>query len=487
MPSLEVKVPIEKGGCMKRFLCVVLSAVLVLSVFSGLSFADDNQSCYGGKHLYDYHFIKGSSADSMVLKEESDFTREQLAVIILEIVEKREEAKEANMTPEFLDNESITWSAPYVAYCVKEGLMSGIPVEGSALNKFNPKGVVSGKQLATVIYRALGYQADWNTIMEDVEALGLSVENKPLKRGDAFNFIWDSVTKPICSDGTVLAVTLGKMTEEDIENISSKEQSIEDENKKEVATDEITTEETTTTTQNQDLGDGTVPLDDPEKVITFEDPAFEKAVREEYKLGDGEIKWKHVGYRTSMYGNGEDNYTLNATDLKWFVNLQSVYFTSSNIGGDLNSLSGMNNLYSIHWNSDSLGGDLSSLSGLNNLRAIELYSSDVSGDISSLSNLKNLETIGLTSSKISGDISAFSDLNNLTHIYLRYTKVSGDLSSLSNLENLSLLNLDRTKVSGDLSSLSDLKLSRLNVDGTNVTGSLTIWHGKNPEVITADN
>ncbi len=61
--------------------------------------------------------------------------------------------------------------------------------------------------------------------MEDVKKLGLSVENKELKRGEAFNFIWDAVTKPICSDGAVLAVKLGKMAQEDIDNVAVKNDS----------------------------------------------------------------------------------------------------------------------------------------------------------------------------------------------------------------------------------------------------------------------
>ncbi len=94
--------------------------------------------------------------------------------------------------------------------------MGGSPVEGSTLNRFNPKGIVTGQQLATVVYGALGYKADWNTVLDDVAELGLSVENKPLTRGEAFNFIWDAITLPVSTEGNALAVTLGKMTEEEV-------------------------------------------------------------------------------------------------------------------------------------------------------------------------------------------------------------------------------------------------------------------------------
>ncbi len=201
---------------MKKILCIMLSIVMVLGSLSMVNFA---VAPSGGQLLYENGFIKGSSNTEMVLNEQKDFTREQLAVIILEISGKKAEAAKAALKPNFIDNDSMTWSAPYVAYCVKEGLMSGSPVEGSDLNKFNPKGIVSGKQLATVLYRALGYKADWNTVMDDVSKLGLSVENKKLTRGDAFDFIWDSITKPVCKDGGILAVKLGKMTKKDVEDI----------------------------------------------------------------------------------------------------------------------------------------------------------------------------------------------------------------------------------------------------------------------------
>ncbi len=202
---------------MKKFIVMLLSLVVVLGLGSDLSFGLVNKQYYGGENLYKYHFISGSSSDSMVLNEDKDFTREQLAVLILEISGKSEAAIAANLTPNFVDNDEITWSAPYVAYCAQEGLMGGSPVEGSELNRFNPKGIVSGQQLATVLYGALGYEPNWNTVLDDVAALGLWVQNKPLTRGEAFNFIWDAVMLPVAADRVPLAVTVGKMTEDEVE------------------------------------------------------------------------------------------------------------------------------------------------------------------------------------------------------------------------------------------------------------------------------
>ncbi len=165
---------------------------------------------------------------------------------------------------------------------------------------------------------------------------------------------------------------------------------------------EVATEETTTTIQNQDLGDGMLPLDDPEKVITFQDLGFEQYVREAYGLGDREIRWKDVGYRTEMdaYINEKVNFTLKAADLKWFVNLHSLDLNYIGVSGDLSALSGLCDLVS----GTSVGGDLVSLSGLGNLKYTHLGNTSVSGDLSSFSGLDELDCVRVENTNVTGTL-----------------------------------------------------------------------------------
>lgn len=54
--------------------------------------------------------------------------------------------------------------------------------------------------------------------MEDkLRELGIPIENKELTRGEAFDYIWKAITKPICTDGGVLGVKLGKLKPGDLE------------------------------------------------------------------------------------------------------------------------------------------------------------------------------------------------------------------------------------------------------------------------------
>ncbi len=305
--------------------------------------------------------------------------------------------------------------------------------------------------------------AYWDALLELYKKAGKSDAEVQSLMKEAYEAMGNEKYK--VEEPTTVAATTTSETTITTEEISTETSEEITESTTEETTETTTEETTTTTTENQDLGDGTIPLDDPEKVIIFQDPVFEQFVREYYGLGDGEIKWKDVGYRTDMVNESnsdEAKFTLNATDLKWFVNLQELDLTLTEVNGDLVSLS-----------------------GLSNLKRIDLSWTGVSGDLSSLNGLTNLQSIGLSSMQIIGDLASFSGLINLKRIALSDTQVSGDLVSLSGLSNLEYINLSDTQVSGDLASLSSLSnLWWLEVYNTNVTGSLTLPSG---EVITADN
>ncbi len=253
-----------------------------------------------------------------------------------------------------------------------------------------------------------------------------------------------------------------------------------------------------TDTNSEDVN----PLDDPEKVISFVDPVFEQAVRDLYNLGDGEIRWKDIGYRTELsFSNWETNYVELAgaikslEDLKWFRNLERVeincyrngWEVSGNIAvlgdlknlriinlsptkvsGDLSVLSDLNKLTYISISESLIIGDLKDLLGLRGLEGIDLYYTDTSGDIAELTNLPNLIHIGLSGAKVSGDIASLNSFNNMQHIYLARTGVYGSIDNLSNLKNLKHLIVDGTGLEGDVSKFKNLEV--VDIDDTNITG-----------------
>lgn len=171
-----------------------------------------------------------------------------------------------------------------------------------------------------------------------------------------------------------------------------------------------------------------IMLADPEQVIHFEDKVFESEIRDCFDLGDGEIKWKDIGYRIELDSEEfqPSGRIETLDDLKWFVNLRKIEMQE----------------YEVE-------GDLSSLSGLKNLEMLLMWDTQVSGDISSLSELENLRYLNLSGTNIEGDISSLSGLTNLKELELNRTNVEGNRSSLSELEELEVLKLRDTQVTDE--------------------------------------
>lgn len=168
----------------------------------------------GGDLLYQYKFIEGRSSTEKVLDEGGVFTREQMASIILEINGLLEDARLQKMESKFADTDQMgAWARPLIAYCAEHGIL-----QGTGNQMFSPKSQVTGKMLAQLLLRALGYpEVQWNGVEQKMAELGLPVVNKKLTRGEAFDYIWKAITLPICSDGGILAVKLGKLKPEDLQ------------------------------------------------------------------------------------------------------------------------------------------------------------------------------------------------------------------------------------------------------------------------------
>ena len=161
---------------------------------------------YGGERLYKAGFIKGMSDSAMALNESEPLTREQLASIILEINALKDVALIVNLSSQYSDTDEISdWARPFVAYCTQSGLMQGV-----GNNIFAPKSVVKGKQLGAVMLRAMGYDVPWDDVDQKLMQLGIPIENKDLSRREAFTYIWDVITRPLCRDGSALRQNWGR-------------------------------------------------------------------------------------------------------------------------------------------------------------------------------------------------------------------------------------------------------------------------------------
>ncbi len=166
---------------------------------------------YGGANLYDYGFIGGSDSNQMVLYEDRMFTREQLATLILQMKGESADALEADFIPTYYDSYNISdWAKPYVAYCFEQEYMCG-----KNNNIFDPKAYVTGKELGVVVLGSLGYEVVWEDVEANLNYLEIPCPQGELTRGMAFDYLWDAMTAPVCTDSVALVVKLGGMTEDE--------------------------------------------------------------------------------------------------------------------------------------------------------------------------------------------------------------------------------------------------------------------------------
>lgn len=145
-------------GIIKRALSLTLSAVLLVGGLSlgtsaiDLPFTDADQitNTEAVAVMSAVGVFQGSGG---AFSPQGTLTREQAAKIICYMLNGQEEA-EATSAGEYLftDVAPTRWSAPYIAYCVKNGILSG---DGSG--RFYPEDPLTGGAFAKMLLVALGY------------------------------------------------------------------------------------------------------------------------------------------------------------------------------------------------------------------------------------------------------------------------------------------------------------------------------------------
>ena len=183
---------------MKRVLSLVLALALVLgSIPAG--FAADTQSA--GEILKGYGVLSGDANGN--LNDTQTIDRATMYTVLIKLLGKDAEAK-AYTVPSTFSDDDTNWAANYIAFAEKEGLTKGI---GNGL--FSPNGKVTLQQMATIMLRALGYEADYNTAIADATAKGLlkgvvESENAGLVvKSDVYSSMLNTLNAPV-KDSTEL-------------------------------------------------------------------------------------------------------------------------------------------------------------------------------------------------------------------------------------------------------------------------------------------
>ena len=127
------------------------------------------------------------------------------------------------------------------------------------------------------------------------------------------------------------------------------------------------------------------------------------------------------------------NKIINIDDLKYSINLTTLYMNGKGTTGNLSSLSNLTNLTSIGLSNTSVTGNIESLKDLKLLSELNLSDTNIMGNlssISSLTNLKQLYLFNLSGSTLTGDISALKNMVNLTNVSFLKSTLTGNLSTI---------------------------------------------------------
>lgn len=131
----------------KKMLIILLTFIIVLSAFPSFSFAAETQNMQQAEDLFKLGLLLSSNGD-FALKEK--VTRAQGAVMMVRLLGKEEEARNSNYLHPFTDVPS--YASPYVGYCYKHGLTSGV-----SKNAYGTTQDMTVEQYVTFVLRALGY------------------------------------------------------------------------------------------------------------------------------------------------------------------------------------------------------------------------------------------------------------------------------------------------------------------------------------------
>ncbi len=183
---------------MKRVLSLVLALALVLgSIPAG--FAADTKTA--GEVLKGYGVLQGDESGN--LNETQTIDRATMYTILIKLLGKDADAK-AYTVPSTFSDDNTSWAANYIAFAEKEGLTKGV---GNGL--FSPNGKVTLQQMATIMLRALGYEANYNTAIADATAKGLlksvveDQNNGLVLKSDVYTSMLNTLSAPV-KDSTEL-------------------------------------------------------------------------------------------------------------------------------------------------------------------------------------------------------------------------------------------------------------------------------------------
>ncbi|QUI21286.1 S-layer homology domain-containing protein [Vallitalea pronyensis] len=192
---------------MKKFIITMFILVLCMNsvTLSHASMTIDDKA----NTLHDFNIIMGNGRDFNL---EGTLTRAEAATFIVRLLGQEALVKKDAINYRntgFLDVEMKQWYAPYIGYCVSQGI-----IDGFSDGNYKPKEPISERAFIKLTAEALGYKKDidfsWSNlfvfaykkgIVIDGSYLSKNNDNLNYKRKDVINVLYNILNKEIKDDG----------------------------------------------------------------------------------------------------------------------------------------------------------------------------------------------------------------------------------------------------------------------------------------------
>ena len=187
---------------MRKVIYSIIVTCMIVSFFVLPAYAEESSSDL----LFKYGFIIGDNGDLMV---DQNLTRAQACVLLSEMYGQKLDASTFIYIQTFSDVSYNDWFSHYVTYAKSKGWISGYP-DGT----FKPNSAVSKQEWSAMLMNALGYAYEWNTVNVDLNAVGIvfsANKSSALKRGEAFDAMWQALLIPAKDDVIPLGIKLNKL------------------------------------------------------------------------------------------------------------------------------------------------------------------------------------------------------------------------------------------------------------------------------------
>ena len=156
--------------------------------------------------------------------------------------------------------------------------------------------------------------------------------------------------------------------------------------------------------------------------------------------------------------------------------LQELDLSRTQVEGDISSFSNSPKLRRLHIFETGLFGDIQALQGANKLQELLAWYTDLRGDIEVFSPVSaSLSKISMGGSFVYGNLKALSNATNLTLLGFTQCNVSGDIVALAQHTQLAEIWLAESNTFGDISALGNMKIEKVFLDLTNVSGNLEVF------------